>query len=76
MLPHYIDPIQLDLIITRLWYSAMLSIGVVQQLMSANMISPGALHYNDWYHIGVILFIIGLHLMFTKTDLMNNLNNI
>lgn len=53
-----------------------LTIGVIQQLMSTKILPSGPLHFNDWYHIGIIIFIIGLHLIFTKTNLIKNLNNI
>lgn len=53
-----------------------LVIGVIQQLMSTGLVSSGPLHYNDWYHIGVILFVIFLYFLFTKTSLIENLNKI
>lgn len=51
-----------------------LSIGVMQQLMANNVISSGPLHYNDWYHIGTVIFILMLYYLFTKGKLIEKLN--
>jgi len=49
------------------------SIGLMQQLMAKGVISTGSLHYNDWYHFGVIIFLVLLHLLFTRGKFIENL---
>lgn len=53
-----------------------LIIGIIQQLMNYQVIPSGPLHYNDWYHIGAILFIVFLHIILTKGKLIENLNSL
>ena len=52
-----------------------LSIGIIQQLMSIGIMSSGPLHYNDWYHIGVIFFVCFTYALFIKTNLIQDLSN-
>lgn len=52
-----------------------LLIGIMQQLMNYKILPTDGLHYNDWYHIGVIFFIVALYIILTKGKLIEKLNN-
>ena len=50
-----------------------LSIGILQQLMDYSIIPSGPLNYNDWYHIGVTGLVIAFYWLFTKGELIEDL---
>lgn len=69
-----------DKITAFLWLAILagynLAIGIMQQLMANNIIATGHLNYNDWYHLGVIIFVIFLYFLFTKGKLIEKLNHL
>lgn len=50
--------------------------GAVWSFMALGTIPSGPLHYNDWYHILIILFIVYLHWTLTKGGLAQGLQNL
>ena len=48
-------------------------IGVMQQLMMHGILPTGPLHYNDWYHIALILMIVLIHWALTRGHLIESL---
>lgn len=51
-------------------------IGIMQQLMNYQIIPSGPLNYNDWYHIGIIIFVLFLYYLLTKGQLIEKLNQL
>jgi len=47
--------------------------GAIWALMAAGSIPSGSLHYNDWYHLIIMLFIIILHWALTRGGLIASL---
>jgi len=50
-----------------------LAIGIMQQMMNHGALPTGPLHYNDWYHIGIIVFIAAMHMILTRGRLIESL---
>ena len=50
-----------------------LAIGIMQQIMKNGVMPTGPLHYNDWYHLGVIVFIVATHMIITRGRLIESL---
>lgn len=50
--------------------------GGVWSLMALGTIPSGSLHYNDWYHIIILVFIVCLHWSLTKGGLVKGLNQL
>jgi hypothetical protein len=51
-------------------------LGVMQQLMAHGVIACGPLHYNDWYHLGVLGFVIVFYYLFTNGGLIESLHKV
>lgn len=47
--------------------------GLLQQLMANKLIPTGPLHYNDWYHILIIVFVVFLQWLLTRGRLIETL---
>ncbi|CAN5336808.1 hypothetical protein BH10PSE19_BH10PSE19_12750 [soil metagenome] len=62
------------LLVALIVYNLML--GVMQQLMSYKILATGSLHYNDWYHIGLIFFIVFLFAALTRGKLVEDLQRV
>lgn len=50
--------------------------GGVWSLMATDKIPTGELHYNDWYHIIILAFIVFLHWSLTKGGLIKALQSV
>lgn len=50
--------------------------GAIWSLMAIGTIPTGALHYNDWYHLIIIVFIWFLHWSLTKGGLIKALEKV
>lgn len=50
--------------------------GGVWSLMAVGDLPTGPLHYNDWYHIIILVFLLYLHRVLTKGKLVDTLANL
>ncbi|GAA6134078.1 hypothetical protein NBRC116188_08670 [Oceaniserpentilla sp. 4NH20-0058] len=50
--------------------------GGIWALMANGSIPSGLLHYNDWYHLIIMLFIVALHWALTKGGLIQTLEKL
>lgn len=49
--------------------------GAIWALMASKQIPTGPLHYNDWYHLIIMVFIVALHWVLTKGGLIRALKS-
>ncbi len=50
--------------------------GGVWSLMALGTLPTGPLHYNDWYHIIILVFLLYLHRVLTKGGLVDALHTL
>ena len=53
-----------------------LTTGAIWALMALSLIPSGPLHYNDWYHLAILLFLFFLHQTITQGSLITTLAKI
>ena len=51
-----------------------LAAGAIWSLMALGSISTGPFHYNDWYHLIILLFLVLLHQVLTRGRLVDTLH--
>lgn len=51
-----------------------LGAGILWSLQGLRLLSSGPLHHNDWYHVAMMGFVLLLHAVLTRTELVSPLH--